>query len=228
MNDNVKLKWPDGEFSHKDFAQINGKSNQQVWSVWSNSRKTGELISAGERRTKGKGKPTLLFKVNPNYVAPVEPVVPVAVPQTPTPVIPTPVVPTPVVKTPTAPVVETSVEVKVEVKPEPVVEPVIEPVVIPVVEITPTKPTTPPVVKISSPVVEAKVMEISEIDETCPVCNHKLLSTKEANGFRVWCQQTDLSICSSTENPFGFGRTIKDAVEICYAKWKRVMVGNNR
>ena len=75
------LTFPSGDFSHTDFAKLNGKTNQQVWTVYSEARKTGQIIPANppERKTAGKGKPTLMWVVNANYVAPVVPVTPTPV-----------------------------------------------------------------------------------------------------------------------------------------------------
>lgn len=78
------FKFPTGDFSHTDFAKLNGVTNQQVWTVYSAARKSGQIIPANppERKNAGKGKPTLMWIVNPNYVAPVVPVTP-ATPATP-------------------------------------------------------------------------------------------------------------------------------------------------
>jgi len=78
------FKFPTGDFSHTDFAKLNGVTNQQVWTVYSAARKSGQIIPATppERKNAGKGKPTLMWIVNPNYVAPVVPVTP-ATPATP-------------------------------------------------------------------------------------------------------------------------------------------------
>lgn len=72
------FKFPTGDFSHTDFAKLNGVTNQQVWTVYSAARKSGQIIPATppERKNAGKGKPTLMWIVNPNYVAPVVPVTP--------------------------------------------------------------------------------------------------------------------------------------------------------
>jgi hypothetical protein len=72
------FKFPTGDFSHSEFAALNKVTNQQVWTVYSAARKSGEIIPATppERKNAGKGKPTLMWIVNPNYVAPVVPVTP--------------------------------------------------------------------------------------------------------------------------------------------------------
>lgn len=86
-------KFPTGDFSHTDFAKLNGVTNQQVWTVYSAARKSGQIIPATppERKNAGKGKPTLMWIVNPNYVAPVVPVTPA--PATPTTATVTPALP---------------------------------------------------------------------------------------------------------------------------------------
>ena len=67
------LNFPSGEFTHTELAAHNGKTNQQVWQAYAEARKTGQIIPAPvpERKIAGKGKPSLVWVVNPNYVAPV-------------------------------------------------------------------------------------------------------------------------------------------------------------
>lgn len=67
------LKFPSGEFTHTELAAFNNKTNQQVWQAYAEARKTGQIIAAPvpERKNDGKGKPSLVWVVNPNYVAPV-------------------------------------------------------------------------------------------------------------------------------------------------------------
>jgi hypothetical protein len=101
------FKFPTSSFSHSEFAALNKVTNQQVWTVYSEARKSGQIIPATppERKIAGKGKPTLMWIVNPNYVAAVVPVTPV------------PAVPTVVTVTPappaTPPVVLTDAELTV-------------------------------------------------------------------------------------------------------------------
>jgi len=86
MPDTNKLKFPTGEFTHTELATLNGKTNQQVWTRYQQAIKDGVILTAGERKVAGKGKPSRLWIVNVNYVAPVVAVVPVtpATPATPT------------------------------------------------------------------------------------------------------------------------------------------------
>ena len=70
------LKWPAGDFSHTDLAKLNGKTNQQVWTRYEQARKDGYILTAGEKKLAGKGKPTKMWKLNPNFVAPVVPATP--------------------------------------------------------------------------------------------------------------------------------------------------------
>jgi hypothetical protein len=102
------FKFPTGDFSHSEFAALNKVTNQQVWTVYSAARKSGEIIpgTPPERKLAGKGKPTLMWIVNPNYVAPVVPVTP-ATPAVPTVATVTPAVPA------TPPVVLTDAELAV-------------------------------------------------------------------------------------------------------------------
>lgn len=124
MIDTTSLKFPSGDFSHTDLAKLNGKTNQQVWTRYVMARTSGQIIPATppERKTAGKGKPTKMWTLNPNYVAPVVPVTPA----TTTPA--TPAAPTTAVvasATPAAPVV---------VPTEPVIEPAGDSVVLPSVD----------------------------------------------------------------------------------------------
>jgi hypothetical protein len=62
------LKFPAGEFTHTELARFNGVSNQTVWNRYLTARQTGQIISAGKRKTeKAKGVPSLLWTVNPNF-----------------------------------------------------------------------------------------------------------------------------------------------------------------
>lgn len=64
----TSLKFPAGEFTHTELAQFNGKSNQTVWARYLKARQTGQIVSAGTRKTEGsKGTPALLWKVNPHW-----------------------------------------------------------------------------------------------------------------------------------------------------------------
>ena len=62
------IKFPEGEFTHTELAQFNGVSNQTVWQRYLRARQTGQIVSAGTRKTeKTKGSPSLLWRVNPNW-----------------------------------------------------------------------------------------------------------------------------------------------------------------
>ena len=66
-----ELTFPTGSFTHTDLAKLNNRTNQQVWTRYQAAVKSGQLIRDGERKPAGgKGKPSLLWKLNPNYVAP--------------------------------------------------------------------------------------------------------------------------------------------------------------
>jgi hypothetical protein len=68
----LNWNWPQTEvFTHTEFARFNGVKNQKVWSQWATARANGQIIFAGHRVAEGKkGKPTLLFRMNPAYVVP--------------------------------------------------------------------------------------------------------------------------------------------------------------
>lgn len=113
-------------------------------------------------------------------------------------------------------VIPTKVEVKSEVPPEPVVT-----------ESVVTATVTKPVV---SKEADKKIDDVSVLPKkhltnlTCPICHNKVYSWRTPTGIMVMCQQP-IEICKSTENPFGHGRTEKDAYEIMVAKWT---FGKNR
>ena len=108
MIDTSTLKFPSGEFTHTELAKLNGKTNQQVWTRYQLAIKNGQILKAGERKTAGKGKPSLLWKLNPNYVAPVVPVTPAVTPAT-APAATAPATPVaPAATVPTEPVVQTA------------------------------------------------------------------------------------------------------------------------
>lgn len=253
------LKFPTGEFTHTELAKHNGKTNQQVWTRYQAAIKSGQIVTAGERASAGRGKPSKLWKLDPNWVAPVVPVAP-ATPATP----PTPAPTTPAVTPPAASAPEASADdnvilpteeqiaaatAPVASAPEAVIPPVIPapevtaPVVVvetpaaevaaeippvAVVEVVPSLPAVEaaaePVTNIvaPTPVVNSQVANAAVLKETCPVCKHPLLSINDATGVMVWCGQ-GIDVCSSTENPFGHGRNVKDAYETLKAKWDRAM-----
>ena len=63
------LKFPEGEFTHTELARFNGVSNQTAWQRYLKARQSGQIISAGTRKTeKSKGSPSLLWRVNPNWI----------------------------------------------------------------------------------------------------------------------------------------------------------------
>ena len=241
---NEHLKFPTGEFTHTELAKFNGKTNQQVWTRYQQAIKDGVIVSAGNRASAGKGKPSKLWKVNPN------PTVPVAVS-------PTPAAPSAVpVTTPAA--TPTSAEV---VPTEPIVVPAAAPAVpttpppAPAVKVQPTQlqdvaPATPPapaepvtatveVLKIEAPAAPTTgtrralfnveggesnpaTKDARVLTDTCPFCNHPLSAIDDATGTMVWCTQP-LEICPSRENPFGHGKNEKDAVESLHDKWDKLV-----
>ena len=235
MNDTTTtLKFPEGNFTHTELALHNGRTNQQVWTRYQQAIKDGVIISAGTRSTNGRGKPSLLWTVNPN-------------PGTPGPVIvKTPKIP----KAPKAP--KESKPAAVMVQPVNIVPdeafkattiqtttvpvllftlPTIQPAKAPVVEmvkniIKPTRSATEP-----TPEPEPEPMNLQEnspvvLTSLCPVCKQPLSALKDATGYYVWCTQK-MDVCESTENPAGHGRTVKDALAVLNAKWEFAMKGGN-
>ena len=208
------LKFPTGVFSHTEFAVLNGKTNQQVWTRYSAARESGEIVPATPptRKKSGKGKPELVWVLNPNYVAPVVSVNTTA----------------PVVKVKKAIKPEVKAHVEAEVKrlanqtPD-VVEVVrIEPAVAPVVQVPTPAPVMNIEVKESTPATEPVVVKQVEgaqvMKEKCPVCSSNLFSVNDATGVMVWCGQPT-EICNVSESPSGHGKRASDAYETLMEKW---------
>ena len=85
MKNENPLKFPEGDFTHTELAQFNKETNQSVWLRFKASIKDGTLIPSGHRPPKnGRGKPSNLYKVNPDHkipeMVPVNPVPPVEAP----------------------------------------------------------------------------------------------------------------------------------------------------
>jgi len=213
------LKFPTGQFTHTELAQLNGKTNQQVWIRYQEAIKSGVIISAGERPSAGRGKPSRLWEINPNPGTIPDPIVP-----TPKPVkeqkIKTPKVKAVVAFVPPAiaPTVPTMVIPPViAIVPSPIVEPTLAP-------ITPASP--PPIVVIN--VVAKKEIAETPIPKTdlpftlqneCPICGKPMNAIKDATGYRVWCAQP-IDVCWATENPFGHGTSVKQALEVINQKYE--------
>jgi|SRR5579862_995576 len=197
------LKFPSGKFTHTELALHNGKTNQQVWTAYQAAIKDGTIISAGERpNPSGKGKASKLWEVNPNKGVATTPLTAVA--------------PVPVVKV--EPAKPKPITPKVLVKKPEVEAPVVAVVV---------APTVPPVV-VDEPEVELSVKplavqaltcQIETIEDKCPFCNTPLLMVAADGRVRVWCGVNDLKVCSCSENPYGVGRNVKDAVKILHEKY---------
>lgn len=228
------LKIPAGDFTHTDLARLNGKTNQQVWTRYQAMVKSGLIIRNGERKPAGgKGKPSLLWIVNPNppanvtvptigisapaadgnvilpteaqidAAAPAEPVVEAAVPAAPEP--PKDEPPTGFAAATNAGEQTVTVEVaRVEATPTPAELPVIEPVAGIVGPVTPTIPAEAP------------------IAEECPACQHALVARSDATGVMVGCNQP-FAICPTSERVEAHGNTIKGAIETLHSKWDKLV-----
>jgi len=204
---NNTLKFPTGDFTHTELAQANGKTNQQVWVAYQQAIKDGVIVSAGTR-SKGKGKPSKLWKVADGQPVPVV---------SPAPVVP-PVVPTPAV-----------------VKIVPVQSNIPVPPPEPVVKLEKIQPSAPPPTLVVETVEVAKVVpeipvqmvqnivkDVATLEQVCPICKNPLYSINDATGVMVWCSQP-INICPSTENPSGHGRNVKDAYEVLCEKFRHLI-----
>lgn len=185
----TQLKFPSGDFTHSELAQLNGQTNQQVWVRYQAAIKAGIIVSAGERR--GKGKPSKLWRLATGQPVPLPtPTVKVVIPEK--------VVTVQVNKTEIVSVPETSVP-KVELpQNQPVATVAMLTADVPVEE--------PATVEMMIP--SKKVMvedDTHEIGLKCPICQHKLWAKSTETGTVVWCCQT-IQVCKATENPFGHGK----------------------
>jgi hypothetical protein len=243
------LKIPAGSFTHTDLARLNGKTNQQVWTRYQAMVKSGLIIRDGERKPAGgKGKPSLLWKVNPNppanvTVPTIAPSAPVTQAADPNVVLPTEAQmeaaadAAPVVEAaaaPTEPVVETAAPAPEPPKDEP---PTATPaatnageqtvtVEIARVEATPT-PAEPPVIEPVAGIVEPVTPTIpaeTPIAEACPACQHNLVARSDATGIMVGCNQP-AEVCHTAERVEGHGATLKGAIATLHDKWDK-LVGN--
>lgn len=239
------LKWPAGEFSHTDLAKLNGKTNQQVWTRYEQARKDNYIISAGEKKLAGKGKPTKMWKLNPNFVAPVvsaTPATPVTAPVT-----------SPAV-TPTAPVIEAAgdsvvlpSEAEMEAAADATAQSNVPAVTAPAVAPAAPAPAIPSVATVIETAVETAQangtlpvvlvphqlpLEVQnqsvlpagtiQLADKCPVCGEPLFAVPDATGVMVWCAQPPEK-CKSAENPFGHGKDAKEGVKVLMEKWTRAM-----
>jgi len=207
-----------------------------VWTRYQQAIKDGVIISAGERKANGKGKPSKLWRVNPNPPVPnAAPVVTAITPSTPTPA-PVPAAPPQDTPVPTEPVVVPAVTPTTP--PVSTESPVVEtPTVLPTSTETPVENITAPVVEnstmieaesITVPIIEVNANAQTEnkenladawqVDETCPVCGNKLWAIKDATGIQVWCDKPQ-EVCGTFESPAGHGKNVKDAFAVILAKF---------
>jgi hypothetical protein len=203
------LKYPAGEWTHADFAEINGKTKPSVYNQLQAAIKNGTVVKT-EKRSSGKGKPSQYYKLADATATVVIPTVTVKV--DPTDIVAVPVDSVPKVTMPQnepAPTVESVIpsETPVEINPEPIV----------VADVTP--------VSKSEPATELAPGTHS-IDHVCPVCKKNLLAWKDSTGIMVKCLQP-AEVCKSTENPFGHGKNEKEACEVLNQKWGYALKGSN-
>jgi hypothetical protein len=218
MKENITLKFPSGEFTHTELAQANGKTNQQVWTAYQKAIKDGVIVSAGERKG-SSGKPSKLWKLADGVAISLHSDT---------------AKPTPVTITETVdPQVfgresnfKTVATVPIELNGEKLEVEYIQPVV--AMTLPTIKPAeapfemelgTPPAPPVMPTIVHHKTFQVVEIEDVCPFCKTKLLSIGNGDNVRVWCPINDLSVCSSSENPYGCANNVKAAVEVLHDKF---------
>ena len=243
------LKIPAGDFTHTDLANANGKTNQQVWTRYQTMVKSGliirpmvanaagVLVPATRPPKTGKGKPSLLWMVNPNPPANVT---------VPTIGAPAPaaqaaddnvVLPTEAqieaAQAPLEPTVEAAAPAPEPPKNEPPTAPPAatnageQTVTVEVarVEVTPTPaelPVIEPVAGIAEPTVVPTIPAEAAIEETCPACQHNLVARNDATGVMVGCNQP-FEVCKTTERVEGHGNTIKNAISTLHDKFDKLI-----
>ena len=216
---NETLKFPNGLFTHTELAQLNGKTNQQVWVRYQQAIKDGIIVSAGERpNVTGRGKPSRIWKLNGGQPVTVVTVVSDSV-------VTNIVSPTPaaVVVNNVGPKKKEKKGAKTAPKEAPMSLPSIQPAVAPVVVVA-TVAEVPEVVVPKDNVIKNPEGRLT--DFLCPVCNQKLVAFDYNHGVKLWCSQT-IEVCKSSENPFGFSNNDKNAYEVLCSKWSFAM-GKNR
>ena len=222
------LKFPVGEFSHTELAAFNGLDRKKVWTAYQTTIAEGIIKSSGNERKSGKGKAAALWVVaDPTKVTMSTESVPVMVPAT------APVVnvePELVPAKPKKQKKEKPAEVPIVVAPAdkpfetelPVVQPAVAPVVsvsVSVVEVL----TPAPVVETTTQAENITTLgEMTQIEDKCPFCKGNLVSAPVNGGVRVWCPVNNPSICSCSENPYGYSNNIANAVKILNDKFCRV------
>jgi hypothetical protein len=233
------LKIPAGSFTHTDLARLNGKTNQQVWTRYQAMVKSGLIIRDGERKPAGgKGKPSLLWKVNPNPPANVTvPTIgapaPVAQAADDNVVLPTEAQ-IEAAQAPLEPTVEAAAPAPEPPKDEPPTAPPAatndageQTVTVEVarVEATPEvaqPPVIEPVAGIAEPTVTPTIPAEAAIDETCPACQHNLVARNDATGVMVGCNQP-IAICPTTERVEGHGSNLRGAIATLHDKWDKLV-----
>lgn len=71
-------------------------------------------------------------------------------------------------------------------------------------------------------IVSATVVDMEDTDCNCPFCNTKMKSYSTPSGVMVFCPEKDLTICKSSENPYGHGRNLKEAYQTACDKFSHV------
>ena len=229
------LKIPAGEFTHTDLAQANGRTNQQVWTRYQAMVKSGILIrpkrQLADGRTidatrppkSGKGKPSLLWMINPN-----PPTGQAAIPTAAAPAVATPAAQT-------APTVEAAAPAPEPPKNDgneppaggtPAVDTATVTIEVARVEAIPALPPTP---EAQPPVVEpvkgiAAPVAAETITEQCPACQHNLTGRADKTGVMVGCDQPK-KICPTAERVEAHGATIKSAIATLHGKWDKLVQG---
>lgn len=241
------LKIPAGKFTHTELAQLNGKTNQQVWTRYQAMVKGKIILSAGTRPPKnGRGKPSLLWELNPNPPVQTDVVVataPIATAASPA------VTPAQPAVAPTEPTIEAAGETVVlptEAQQEAAADANTNPApenkgndgneppaggtpagdaptaqtadtATVTVEVARVEPTPEP-----TPAPAPAETPAEPVADTCPACQHQLVAHNDATGVMVGCYQPK-SICPTAEHPEGHGSTIAKALDALHDKWDHLV-----
>jgi hypothetical protein len=89
---------------------------------------------------------------------------------------------------------------------------------VPVISITP--PVTPMIDTLRPVTVSASTVKTEDTEFKCPTCNTTMKSYVTSSGVMIFCPVKDLTVCKSTENPYGHGRNLKEAFTAACDKFK--------
>jgi hypothetical protein len=210
------LKFPTGEFSHTMLAEFNGYDRKKVWTAYQAAIKAGVIVSTGNVKDSGKGKPAALWRLNDGVSVPLVPIQEVPrFHREVKPAVQVIVIDDVKLETEMAEVIAKKIK-SVESLPD--IKPATAPFEVEMNESTPLETIVEEII----PTVNTN--EITTLKQVCPICKTPLRAQNDSTGIMVWCGVMDKSLCNTNENPFGHttSRNVKDAYETLCEKYKFV------